>query len=196
MGGGLVLLPVYNDFRIRFSNVILIDERGRVVGRRRVSIADGSIEPDIVPLSTSKALAFSRTAGSNPVRISETDDAGWTWKTREGVTIPSQDNPVAVMRLDDSSLLIVYNAWRRPTDRQAGPLVIAVSDDEGRHWRPLAVLDQGRGRGMLDHYPSLVATSDGAFLMLFTRTLAVGSELRTVQFNRAWIAAQGGPPCH
>ncbi len=194
MAGGFTLVPAYQEFLRRYPEAILLDGDGNVVGRRRIDVRDGAIQPLIVALGARDAIAFSRTQGSGKVLVSDTSDAGQTWTSRPTSTIPNFDKPVAGARLDTGELLLIHNAPRPDEREKNGPFVLAFSADRGQTWRTFATIPLDRP-GWVMHYPWLTAGADGTYHLLFTHSRGPSSELVHVRFNRAWIAQSGGPPC-
>ena len=194
MEGGFTLVPAYQEFLRRFPEVLLLDRGGEVVGRRRIDNQQQAIQPLVIVLGAREALAFSRTGGgAGTVLISETLDAGWSWTSRASSPIPNFDKPVAGVRLDTGEILLIHNAPDSGGENN-GPFVFTVSDDRGLSWRRLSRLALDRP-GTMMHYPTLLAGSDGVYHLLFTHSLARGSQLIHVRFNRDWIAQSGGPVC-
>lgn len=193
MSGGFTLVPAYQEFLRRFPEVILFDEAGQAVARRRIDNRFGAIQPLIVVMGPQEAIAFSRTSGAHDTLISDTSDAGWSWRSRDASGIPNFDKPVAAVRLDTGELLAVHSE-ALPGTRQLGPFVFAISSDKAESWRTISTLKLNRP-GQMMHYPTLIATADGTYHLLFTHSLHPGSELMHVRFNRDWIAQNGGPAC-
>ena len=192
MADGFTLLPVYQEFLARFSEALLLDPNGAVAGRRRIANVHGTIQPLVIVTGEREAIAFSRIGDrSGKLLISRTQDAGQSW-TSQPSSLPNHDKPVAGTRLDSGALLVIHNT---PEGNQPnGPFAFSLSDDGGTSWRSIGRLTHDRGGGIIQ-YPWLTVGADGTYHLMFTHSLAQGSELLHLRFNRDWIAQQGGPPC-
>jgi hypothetical protein len=94
----------------------------------------------------------------------DSSDEGRTWTARGALTGPSQ-HPGHLLRLNDGRILATFGM------RDVGAIGVRVSNDEGRTWRPLEVLQRWeRGRGDLG-YPATVQTADGTLVTAYYHSL-------------------------
>ena len=190
--GGFWLVPSYQGLVQRISEALLVDPAGRVIGRRRIGI--GANQPQLAVTGRSQARVLMRAGETEPIRVSDTSDAGWSWSAMASIGLDSLDGPVAVASLGKGDLLMARSARSKIIHLATG-MTLSVSQDGGTHWRDLFHVDEALKIDGSMRYPWLTQAADGLYHLFFTLVRGQGSELIHVQFNRDWIAARGGPPC-
>jgi predicted neuraminidase len=179
---GTIALPTYHEFIGFFGELLWLDRSGNVINKSRLTRGAYSLQPVIVPRSSTRALALMRYAGSPPARILavQTADGGSHWSRPQKTDLPNPNAAVACIRLADGDLLAVFN------DSETGRenLSLAWSRDEGVTWRVVHRFEQEEGGKHEFSYPYLIRSLDGDFHLLYTwyRT-----HIRHVHFNRAWL---------
>ena len=92
-------------------------------------------EPGVVELKDGRVMMNIRSYG-DMMRVAYSSDGGETWTAPAATSVCTPESPQTITRLDSGELVMVYNdhwtreqmwAWRTP-------LVIAVSEDDGRTW--------------------------------------------------------------
>lgn len=186
---GTVALPVYHQMLHRWSGVLRVTRDGDVVDLARIDAAHPVIQPWIVPMSFTRAIAFMRWSDRMPgnVTVATTEDAGRHWGAAARTGPMHRDSAVAAARLSDGSLLLAYNnmAW----DRRE--LALTRSDDAARRWSKRALLESDHEPPspafLRDYaYPYLIRTSDGMFHLFYSWRR---QRIVHVRFNEAWIFA-------
>lgn len=157
------LLPAYSDF---WLNGFLLQSSDGVHWTRGASfIGDGDdalLQPAIARVNDNDALLMvARNRGGHRIYAAASADAGANW-TRPGATdFPNPDSAVALKRLADRSLLMVYN----DSSNHRAPLVAVRSTDGGATWGERCVIAEGDG----DYaYPWIVQTIDDRTLVFFS----------------------------
>ncbi len=192
--GGLTLVPTSHEFPLRYPAVTLLDEGGRVVGRRRIGVKHEGIQPFVLVLDRQRAVAYFRTRYDYLTPSSRTDDAGFSWSEPEETSVRNYDKPVVVGRLGGKRYFMIHNYVIPKEVRGPRTFMLELSEDEGRSWRPVGRLDFQVDRKMQAIYPWLMVGADNHFHLLFTLG-GTGSELIHARFNRDWIAERAGVPC-
>lgn len=180
-------LPAYYEVKHVFSELVRFGPDGRVRDKRRMTAGQQAIQPMIVPLDDTSALAFLRNYSASETRqlILRSDDGGRNWTALPDCGLPNPQAPVAALALGDGRILIAFN------DHETRPDLfrLALSQDEGQSWRRIHTLEDGDG----DHekaarYPVMRALPCGDILL----TYSVGQKrgVRAHLFNLAWINAQ------
>jgi hypothetical protein len=85
-------------------------------------------------------------------------DEGRTWNARDQVTAAKQ-HPGHLLQLADGRVLLTFGM------RDVGAIGMRVSDDEGRTWGPLEVLQKLDGGDL--GYPATVETADGTLVTAY-----------------------------
>lgn len=185
---GTIALPVYHELLRKWSAVVRIDGKGRVIDTARISDGRPLVQPWLIPMAEQRAVAFLRWSSRMPgsVTMARTDDAGRRWSDVFGTRLVQRDSAVAGVRLSDGSLLAAYNnsAWDRRD------LSLARSADGGIHWsKPHPVERDTTPDNMVRReysYPYLLQTGDGRYHLLYTWQRKF---IRHVTFNDAWVLA-------
>ena len=185
---GTLALPVYHEFLGKFSELLRLDPEGRVLGKTRLSWGRSSLQPVVVPTSSSDAVALLRRGGTSPPRILSTftHDAGRLWSRPASSPLPNPDAAVSAIRATDGSLLLVFN----DSEQDRSNLSLAVSDDGGRSWNVVHRFDAPQplpsGQAARFAYPWLVQTSDETFHLLYTWDR---SRIVHLRFDREWLGS-------
>jgi len=137
---GSIGLPVYHEFLGKFAEYLYLDADGRVLDKFRISKGRYTLQPSVVPISESSAVALLRYAGTLPgkVLVSRTDDAGRTWSEPRPLSAWNPNSSLAATRTPDNQLLVALN------DLQMGRFRLSLFEvDSGlSDWRPLIELEQ------------------------------------------------------
>lgn len=133
----------------------------------------GAIEPILMELKDGRVWMIIRT---QTLRFYESfsPDGGKTWSTPTPTKLLAPDSPGAIVRLNDSRLLLVWNdVSQYPiTGHWRQYLYAALSRDEGKTWSaskrvgPLVEPDTAASRG---DYPYLCEAADKTVLLIYSR---------------------------
>jgi predicted neuraminidase len=183
---GTVGLPVYHEFVGKFGELLRLDPTGRVIGKTRFTSGRHALQPEIAVLTKEKAVGLLRYAGPPPSRVLYTfsEDSGRSWSTPQKLHLPNPDSAIDVLALPDGRILAVLNdiedaRWR---------LVLAQSDNQGRDWRTIKVLEHEQDavnpKRHEFSYPWLLRSDDDVFHLLYTWNR---SRIKHIEFNRTWL---------
>lgn len=190
--GGLTVLPTSHEFVTHFPELVLLDERDRVVGKRRIGISHKGSQPFVLVQDARHAIAFMRMFRGFTL-LSRTEDAGNSWTEPVPTTSVNRDVPVVAARIGDE-LLMVSSRLDHVTLRWS--LVFAISADGGMNWRDIYVRPFGSDPLEMPKYPWLTIGNDGLYHLVFSFVHGTkGSELMHARFSRDWVARQEGVPC-
>jgi predicted neuraminidase len=187
MEGGLVGLPVYQEFFGKFAEMLVLDATGRVVGKARMSAGRKALQPVVLPLDRNRAVAFARSGArrSPAVWRFESADGGRNWSAPKALDLANPNAAIAALRLPGGRVLIVFNdtPWKKRHN-----LKMAVSGDDGRNWRVIHTLENDADESARYSYPWLLRGSDGQYHLFYT--WKAGAGLRHVRFNDAWLESR------
>jgi predicted neuraminidase len=182
---GSIALPAYHELAGTFPELYRIGRDGAVLAKTRIDHGRRALQPSIVPLGETEAVAFLRNVGP-PRRIleSRTTDAGAHWTPPRPSALPNPNAAVMGLRLRGGALLLAFND--SPTRRE--DLSLALSGDRGATWRVFHVFEQGQltsmGKKRRFAYPSLLQSADGRVHLVYPWG---GAHIKHVVFNEAWI---------
>lgn len=184
MLGGWRLLPAYFEMDGGYGVAALVDARGRVRAQSVIRGDLAGIQPLIVPISATDAVALLRRFDRSNDRLlaSWSEDGGASWSPPEPLDLPNPNAPVAAVPLVDGRLLMLFN----DSPHSAEVLRFAVSGDGGRTWSPGRVLD-GPGQGQL-RYPVMQILSDGRIAVAYSAQDK--TEIRTHALSADWALSE------
>jgi predicted neuraminidase len=185
----LVALPAYQEMGSLMPELILFDDDGRVVGKSRMTAGRVAIQPIVVPLDPTRALAFARSQqrGTDLALRFETTDGGESWSGPIQTNVHNEGEPVPAIRLEDGRLVMVTMDGQQREKRIPKPLRVLISDDDGLTWRPVYSFFKDDGRAEMS-YAWFMIGPDGFFHILFSEERQV--QIADIRFNRAWLDAR------
>ncbi|MDF1669407.1 MAG: exo-alpha-sialidase [Roseovarius sp.] len=176
-------LPAYFEMGATYGAFVRLDSDGRVCDSRRMAgVGNKPIQPMVVPLSDTRAVAFLRDFDpSGRLLVSHTENGGKSWSVAHSTDIANPSAPVAALALGDGRILMAMNDDAAGADR----LRLAISGDEGHNWQVISTLEQDDGDA---RYPMLRRLSGGDILLTYSHATKRG--IRACLFNQAWVEAQ------
>jgi predicted neuraminidase len=169
--------------------------------------SNGLVEPSVLRLTNGKFLAFFRSRYADFIYESTSDD-GTVWTAPHPTALPNNNSSIQAMQLENGHLVIAFNntgsaeGSKVPKIGPRRPLSVALSDDQGAHWRWVRDLEPGHPgeAGQADwsatdkpgaeeySYPSLLQGWDAKIYVAYTYRRYT---IKVVRFAEAWIK-QGG----
>lgn len=175
-------LPAYFEMGTAYGLLARFDSDGHVRDAVRMQGVGKPIQPMIVPLDATRAVAFLRDFDpSHRLLMSRSENGGQSWSQVTAMDMSNPSAPVAALALGKGRILMVGNDVPGGSDR----LSLLLSEDEGENWRVLSVLeDNGAGA----RYPMLYVMPQGEILL----TYSIGNKrgIRVQSLSPAWVAAQ------
>jgi predicted neuraminidase len=181
LSDGSIGLPAYHELARKWGLWIRLDESGHMYALERIMPATGSwLQPSVAPLSSTRAIALLRCAVPELAAVgrASSTDAGAAWRAEGTLPIPNPDSGLALLALQDGSLLLAAN----PSTSNRAKLQLFRSRDNGETWVPSRVVAEAP-QGEFS-YPCLVQGSDGLVHLSFTRQR---KGISLVTFNAQWL---------
>jgi len=185
---GSIGLPAYHEFVQKWGQWIRMTPGGTVLQSTPVERYEGGmLQPAVVAVSPTDAVAAMRTGGRPPRKVSwsATNDAGQTWPLRPDAStrdIPNPDSSVAMIRLQDGSLLMACN----PIEQGRNRLQLFRSTDDGATWTPSRTIAASADATQEYSYPALVQSRTGRVHLGFTWQRKA---ICLCTFSPEWLAA-------
>mgnify|MGYP001799595414 CR=1 FL=1 len=177
---GSMGLPAYFEMGATYGVLARFDGQGRVRDTRRMAGFGKPIQPMIVPLSETRAVAFLRDFDpSKCLLTSQTEDGGQSWSRVEARDVFNPSSPVAALGLGEGRILLAMN------DLSDAPEVLrlVLSEDEGESWRELRRFEEA---GAL-RYPMLRRLGTGEIVLSYSKGTKQGVVAHV--FNQLWVEA-------
>ncbi len=186
LSGGRIGLPVYQELNRKFPVMLVLNEDGHVIDRRRMGHG-GTVgyQPSIVVTGETTAVAFvRRLKSSSPQKIlvSRTSDGGQTWSRPAPIDLPNPGGPISAIRYDDTHILLAFN-----DDPEAErDIKLAFSDLEGKNPQRIGTIAHINDAEPDDAvmYPYLIASQPGQFDVVYSRP---AKAIDHVRISSAWV---------
>ena len=182
---GDVILPAYHELLGKFSELLQLDSTGKVVNKYRISHNREAIQPALLPVDTTHAIAFMRNTSENrPGKIwfSRSQDSLADWTALVALALPNPDSAVTVVQLDmPDELLMIFN--NHPDERD--DISMAYRSNNDTAWQLIHRFETGAGSEKMHNpfsYPFLLRTRDGDFHLFYTWKR---KHIKHVYFNHA-----------
>ena len=181
---GRILLPLYSDG----FNVCLIaisNDNGRHWRASKPIVGLGPIQPSIVRKKDGTLVAYMRDSGNAPYRvlISTSTDDGESWSPAIDTNIPNPGSSLEAIALQDGRWVMVYN----DTEQGRHSLAVALSNNEGKTWKPKRHIGKSDNRTKSYGYPSLIQAKDGMLHLTYSYREPAGATIRHCTFSPDWI---------
>lgn len=185
---GSLGLPVYHEFISKHGEWLRLGPDGRVLAKSRMAMPRPTLQPAVVTIDNTHAVAALRDSGPGPNQIqwSETRDAGQSWVQKSARPIPNPNSAAAMIRLYDGSLLMACN----PIPGNRNQLSLLRSTDQGETWRLVRVVENSADDREEFSYPALLQDSAGTIHLLYTWKRR---GIRHASFTQAWLDQPGVP---
>jgi predicted neuraminidase/peroxiredoxin len=138
-------------------------------------------QPTAVQRSDGSLLCFLR--NNMFILRSESHDLGKTWTPTEPSTLRCPGAGMAMVRLRNGHLVLVFN----DSSVERTPLSVALSTDDGTTWRRPVSLEANPGEYA---YPCVIETSDGHIHVTYTFLRLV---IKHAEFNERWLTLLSPP---
>jgi predicted neuraminidase len=183
---GTIGIPTYHELFGVFPEILRVGRQGTVLNKNRVDYGKEALQPSVVVLDETRALALLRprpneTRPPNVLRA-ETTDAGRSWSRPVPLDLLNPGSSVVGLRLSDGSILAVTN--HSATSRN--DLSLARSTDLGKSWEIVTAIEHSE-RGDQFAYPTILQASDGRIHLAYAWNY---SRIKHVELNTAWLDAQ------
>jgi predicted neuraminidase len=188
LSDGRIAFPAYQEMGQNFPVMLVLDENGRVVDRRRMG--DGGevgYQPSIVVTGPTTAVALIRPLRSNPLKkilVSRTNDGGKTWSVATPTNLPNPGGALSAIRYDSTRMLLAFN----DDPDSEHDISLAISDLAGTTWRNLGALVRvNKSDNDLVMYPYLIESQPGQFDVIYSRAV---KSINHIRVSSTWVQNQ------
>jgi len=173
-------LPVYHEFLTKRAEWLRLDGQGRVIDKAELPAISAMLQPAVVTLDDSHALALMRDAGpAHRIQATQTGDAGDHWQKATATDLPNPNSGIALIRLNEGDLLLAYN----PQSSDRTLLALALSRDQGKTWSKPRLVEQGSGADEFS-YPALLQDKAGRIHLAYTWQR---QKIKHFAFDSSWL---------
>ncbi|HEX9889488.1 MAG TPA: sialidase family protein [Nitriliruptorales bacterium] len=193
MSNGEVIVPIYSETEWKVGWYISDDDLASMQAfpgeddTTWPGTEGGSIQPATIELEDGHLLALLRTRNSGGLMYqTESFDYGRTWSEVESNGLAQNNSRVALIKLDDGTLVLAYN----PVSSGRTPLSLSYSTDDGQTWSAPQNIEDAQTAPLLPFgnpefsYPYLLQTTDGMIHLGYTHRR---DTMRHIAFNQAFL---------
>jgi predicted neuraminidase len=182
LSSGTLLLPMASEI-FGVAAMAITSDGGKTWTFSKPLYGYGVEQPSVFERTDGILVAYLRDATlERRIRMSQSNDAGFTWSPITNTDFPNPGSGVEVLRLSSGNIALIYNDC---AVHPRNSLAISMSDDEGKSWQWTRHIERVIGEGRFD-YPSIIQTSDGMIHATFSYNLKT---IKHVVFNEEWIKA-------
>lgn len=178
LSDGGFYLPVYHELIHKFPEMLRFDKAGNLIDKDRMSNKHSLLQPAMVQAGDQRLISLLRDGNGQNIHVQVSRNAGKDWSAPQPLPLVNRDSSVAVARLADGRLLLVYNDGEKGREQ----LALAVSADS-RSWSRIGWLEYRPGTGEEYSYPAIVVSGENIDVTYtWQRT-----QIKHVRFNLAWV---------
>jgi len=183
LDNGSFVVPVYHEFIKKFSQLVLITpEKGPIKYEiRKITTMGKAIQPSILYDEGKSMKAFFRNMGDNRenyILNASSNDMGQTWSGISSTSLPNPNSGFDMIKLRDNMYLAAINY----SFHGRSNLSMLLSQDKGRTWRTIKVLENTPGQEY--SYPSISRSKSGLYHITYTYERR---KIKHIVFNEAWV---------
>lgn len=151
-------LPVYFEIGNKYPMLMSFDSAGMPRRMARIGTGTDSLQPTIVPVSSTEVRAWMRDSGeSQRVQQASSRDGGNSWEDLAPMAVSNESTSLAALRLNTGSILMLYNHVAKGGSSR-NTLSLASSTD-AHTWKLLAQIVTGKP-GDEFSYPTMHVVGD------------------------------------
>lgn len=165
LADGTLGLPVYFECGVKYGEWVRIDAGGKLIGQQRLMSGKKTIQPSVVVLDSTHALAFLRDCSrkTNMVHTANFNSLTHSWEDGGMIPLVNRDTGLSAIRLRNGFILLAVNI-----DKRRNVLVLMLSQTNGKLWRMIRTVEMSQNPRDEFSYPALAQTSDGVVHLLYT----------------------------
>ena len=184
---GRLGLPAYHEWIGRFGEFLRV-EASQVIDKRRMSSGRGAIQPVVFVDGEQEASAFFRQTRSSSqlkqVPVSDTKDAGQSWKVSEDLAIPNPNSALAALTLASGTRVMVLNNIEAGRYR----LVMVMRAAQSSPWKVIQTLEDDESLANDQRreysYPYLISANGNDVHLVYTWDR---KKIRHMYFPSTWF---------
>ena len=159
LNGGYLAIPMYKEFNNLNGRWFVFNSNGVLVSVHEMTNTGVNLQPTVVPITASHAVAYYRQMASYTKKIyyNETYDAGKTWSKSIATKLDNPDASIAALGVKDG-ILMAYNNQTKGRDN----LSLSYRNFNSTQWNKLYTFPN-KLDGELS-YPSFMSYGDSIML--------------------------------
>lgn len=135
-------LPVYFEIGVKYPMLMAFDAAGNPSWLGRIGNRTSTLQPAIVPVSSTEVRAWMRDASDERrVQLATSRDGGISWEDQPALDLANHDTSLATIRLTNGEFLMLHNHVE-PGGSSRSTLRLSMSKD-AHSWRTVADVARG-----------------------------------------------------
>ncbi len=196
LDSGEILFPLCDEAKGRSFFMASHDNCQTWQIRGAVESHPKNLQPAVIQRANGDLLTYIRTGGKGGMCWKATSsDQARSWTAAQPGPFKNPNSAMAMIKLNSGHLAAVYND--SDSHRFRTPLVISLSEDEGKTWPTQRTLEDQPGEftyrtdrednwdSVEFSYPALVQTADGLIHIVYTNDSR--HNIKHVTLNEAWL---------
>ena len=163
--------------------VQISDDKGKTWRGVEIPRSRGRVHANLIEMEPGKLIALFRSRSADNIYIAYSQDWGDTWTEPVRTVLPNNNSSISAIKLQSGALAVVYNPVRANDDpnitvwpRLRCPVAVAISDDGGRTWPVIRLVEPGDGflgennsvNNRRYEYPVMVQAEDGSIHIAYS----------------------------
>ncbi|APC97025.1 exo-alpha-sialidase [Francisella frigiditurris] len=156
-------LPVYKEFNNLTGRWLIFDKNGQLIDISEMTTNGVTLQPTVVPISNTHALAFYREMRSNKKKIyfNESFDGGANWSEGSFTELNNPDAGIAAIKINNGILL----AYNDSTENRQN-LSLAYKSNDSEKWENIYTFENKEKYDL--SYPFLITNNNNIFMTFST----------------------------
>jgi len=166
LADGGFILPTTHELLTKHGEMTRVDSDGMVLYKQRLPANQPMDQPAMAPLPEAGGfLTLFRDPGEEPrhIGVASFSDAAGRWQTQPSLPVENPDASIALIRLHDGRLLLACNPMQGRSK-----LSLLLSEDGGRSWPEVLVVEDGPEKSNEYSYPTLLQDRTGMVHLVYT----------------------------
>ncbi|HJC23029.1 MAG TPA: exo-alpha-sialidase [Candidatus Eisenbergiella merdavium] len=156
--------------------VQISDDQGKSWRGVEIPGSRGRVHANLLEVEPGRLIALFRSRSADNIYYSASEDWGESWSVPVRTELPNNNSSISAIKLQSGALALAYNPVRANDDpdktvwpRLRCPVAIALSDDDGKTWPAIRLVEMGDGyigaeNNVNNHryeYPVVMQSGDG-----------------------------------
>jgi predicted neuraminidase len=175
------VVPVYSEV-LGYWSFVKISSDGGKTWKKYGKVGRHCLQPNVVQLRDGSLLMYCRTDTLKRITMSRSTDNGRHWSKIELTQFKNPNAGICLLALESGNLVLAWNE----SETGRCPLNVALSEDEGKTWPHMKVLETEPEKGEFS-YPYMIQAKNGTIHLVHT---VARRQIKHVHFDEEWLKSE------